>query len=654
MHRLILQDDRGNPLASHAILPPAVRLRVHYTAGEDTVSNDINNTIRLHPDAGILLLTPRSTANSRGSRLSQVSDTVSPKSSPRTLEVNSKMKPSAVSSAPVRLKLCIVQIRDLHVRTNLGHDSGNTLTQSKVQIFVNLFEEETIYDNVAGMMDHAVSQQEQLALQGGNFCVTLNGHFSLRPQCATPKYDLISANAVWNYEVGVYSTYPTLRQMYKGFKNGKAQLLNQEIMIRGQRVVAFLTLRIFFEDETSAKIASAVVPVSSPETVESWHLLLGASGEPLRGPNGREAMICLRAEYSEHASTALGLTASPTGTQQSSSRSSHQSVMNHCRISPVRCQTGVVQVRLLRGRNFGMLIKPNDGAIMCELVCQVDKREIRVGKSNKVACNDTPDFKAEKLALEVEYASLVSGVLKINVMHVKSKDNKEHVELIGKMRRIKLGDVLDHGGSLHSFFQVLGKPSCTKEPHNQNEIYPTVAELSMEINLKAPHVKASEPRSPTPSTLLPRSPVPKSPERARKKESAKETPSTTMMKEGAASSICAQWASTCLIGVGLVLATGLDGDHVVAEVIKGGSADRSGKFVPGDVVTEVDGIPIAKKPLSEIQQLLSGPASSPVTITVARSTKQKVSEVTHNFCVYACARLIPIVAIFFLAQIGPV
>ena len=37
MHRLILQDDRGNPLASHAILPPAVRLRVHYTAGEDTV-----------------------------------------------------------------------------------------------------------------------------------------------------------------------------------------------------------------------------------------------------------------------------------------------------------------------------------------------------------------------------------------------------------------------------------------------------------------------------------------------------------------------------------------------------------------------------------------------------------------------------------------
>lgn len=47
------------------------------------------------------------------------------------------------------------------------------------------------------------------------------------------------------------SVYPSLKVLYKGFKNGKTRVLEQEIVLRGQRVLAFLTLQMFVQVQSS-------------------------------------------------------------------------------------------------------------------------------------------------------------------------------------------------------------------------------------------------------------------------------------------------------------------------------------------------------------------------------------------------------------------
>ena len=61
------------------------------------------------------------------------------------------------------------------------------------------------------------------------------------------------------------------------------------------------------------------------------------------------------------------------------------------------------------------------------------------------------------------------------------------------------------------------------------------------------------------------------------------------------------------------------GCYVVRRVIERGPADREGGIVPGDVISEVDGILVASKSPEELTKLVLGPSGSSIDLGIMRN-----------------------------------
>jgi len=70
-------------------------------------------------------------------------------------------------------------------------------------------------------------------------------------------------------------------------------------------------------------------------------------------------------------------------------------------------------------------------------------------------------------------------------------------------------------------------------------------------------------------------------------------------------------------GIGAVLTKNGD-DLEFSELVEGGPADSCGQVDVGDVVTEVDGVNIEKKPLTEVGNMIRGDAGTTVCLAVAK------------------------------------
>ncbi|MGH2613495.1 MAG: S41 family peptidase, partial [Rhabdochlamydiaceae bacterium] len=73
-------------------------------------------------------------------------------------------------------------------------------------------------------------------------------------------------------------------------------------------------------------------------------------------------------------------------------------------------------------------------------------------------------------------------------------------------------------------------------------------------------------------------------------------------------------------GVGVIFRESLEGIEV-ADVIKGGSADRSGQVFVGDFLVEIDGRPIASSNYQEVLDLLKGEGRKQVVLGLKRNTE---------------------------------
>ena len=75
-----------------------------------------------------------------------------------------------------------------------------------------------------------------------------------------------------------------------------------------------------------------------------------------------------------------------------------------------------------------------------------------------------------------------------------------------------------------------------------------------------------------------------------------------------------------LVGIGVTFKRDKTrGCYVVRRVIERGPADREGGIVPGDVISEVDGILVASKSPEELTKLVLGPSGSSIDLGITRN-----------------------------------
>ena len=458
----VLQDQKGEPLASHTILPPAVRLQVHYLSAVTDTANDSRIFTSPHPSHA-----HAGTSKSGGRQKSSSSPSaimLTPRAS------GSKYQTTTLSPALSALKLHIMEVRDIEVSDEMLSTSTSNV---KLQFFLNLFDHQTIETlgpDAQIRMNHVVSEQQEPNLKGGNFVAT-NSHFLLRPQCATKCQNLSAGGASWNDEFCLYSVYPCLETLYRSFKSGKMRMLEQEIVLRAQPVIAFLTLQMV-EDLFVSKLAHATINIDHGMSgSESWHPLFLPSGDPMVGPRGRAAMVQIAVEwgqvfgekaFSSHKEgqrrpsldTTLRYTSAPR--QEPKAASIRDSTpTSTLRLSP--CVQAKLHVTLFEGRNFTMLCEPEAGCrILCEIVLQRHGCEDKVARTSTVSDDSAPNFSGEEFHFEVEAATLETAVLKVNVILVRLHTKERCVKRIGKARRIRLRDVIQQG-TLLSWFDVEGQ-----------------------------------------------------------------------------------------------------------------------------------------------------------------------------------------------------
>jgi hypothetical protein len=458
----VLQDQKGEPLASHTILPPAVRLQVHYLSAVTDTANASRIFTSPHPSHA-----HADTSNSGGRQKSSSSPSaimLTPRAS------GSKYQTTTLSPALSALKLHIIEVRDIEVSDEMLSTSTSNV---KLQLFLNLFDYQTIETlgtDAQIRMNHVVSEQQEPNLNGGNFVAT-NSHFLLRPQCATKCQNLSASGASWNDEFCLYSFYPCLETLYRSFKSGKMRVLEQEMMLRGQPIVAFLTLQMI-KDHFVSKLAHATINIEHGMSgSESWHPLFLASGDPMVGPRGRAAMVRIAVEWGQvfgekafspnkegqrrpSPDTTLRYTSAP---RQEPKAANSCDINPTCilRVSP--CVQAKLHVTLFEGRNFTMLREPEAGCrILCEIVLQRHGCEEKVARTSAVSDSSAPNFAGEEFLFEVEPATLETAVLKVNVVLVRLHTKEGCVKRIGKARRIKVRDVIQQG-TLLSWFDVDGQ-----------------------------------------------------------------------------------------------------------------------------------------------------------------------------------------------------
>ena len=84
--------------------------------------------------------------------------------------------------------------------------------------------------------------------------------------------------------------------------------------------------------------------------------------------------------------------------------------------------------------------------------------------------------------------------------------------------------------------------------------------------------------------------------------------------------ICRTAVAVCR-GVGLVLGSDADGRVAVLRVLDGSAADACGSIRQGDVVLEVDGGDVRGRSVGDVEQLLTGPAGSSVTLLLEAAAR---------------------------------
>jgi C-terminal processing protease CtpA/Prc len=80
-------------------------------------------------------------------------------------------------------------------------------------------------------------------------------------------------------------------------------------------------------------------------------------------------------------------------------------------------------------------------------------------------------------------------------------------------------------------------------------------------------------------------------------------------------------------GVGISLAMTSKGQLEVSKLSEGGSAQRSGKIVEGDVLLDVDDIDVFGKPIDDVIPLITGQPGSVVELTLYRKVERSVVKV---------------------------
>jgi hypothetical protein len=461
----VLQDLRGLPLASQAMLPPAVRLTVQYTNVE-CVPTSIQP---YKPFPCAPLRTEVVTSNTSTNMLT-----------PRSF--SSQHKATTFTPAPSCLMLRIVEVRDVQLPKVLGE--FNNVDEMEVKMYLNLHDDVNVEVFAAGVMrkiNHVMPEEQVQQMQGRNFSLT-DSQILLRPQCTTRSYDLRTCNGAWDDKLCLFTAYPSLKALYKGHKRGKARVLDQEIALRGQRVVAFMTLQMLGE-RLHTKLAYAAIQCDASEhNIESWHRLLSPNGIPLVGTNGRASMVRIAVEYRNRGAGEDEMGSSPFNDGNRnlqnmegvmSGQLSSEPNFTPCarngsgtdeshKIRPGtperplsrRCM-GIVHVRIFEGRNFTVLREPEVGCkILCELVLQGHGFHHKSARTPTVPDTRTPKFPNSEFQFEIEPANLLSAVLKVNIVLVNGKT----LQRIGKVRRVKLQEVMTQG-SMSCWFEINARES---------------------------------------------------------------------------------------------------------------------------------------------------------------------------------------------------
>ena len=665
----LLQDHKGNLLASHTILPPAVRLRVQYTemSSVDTGAH-VASEIALPPsmNGDCEHVDKISSSRSVNNNLTQGEN------------ISSDRKLNVLSRAPFHLKMRIVALSNFPCSAR-SNSTGKTASD-EVQIFVSLFDDTGIQPSLASRMEHAVSSRQGLQLRTCNFLQSTKGHFLVRPQCATSRYDLRDCNRAWGDDLWLNSAYPNIKALHKGHKRCETRVLEQEILLRGQTVCAFVTLQMSSQDEELLpKSAHVVIPLDpSAQLDHSWHCLCDSSCNPIQDASGRPAMLCVNARYDNHIYMEASLPTSPNnghvltpGLNQSSIQAERTSVNINMNgeisesqaSSPERGKQLCIQI--FNGRNFDFLCEPNPGcAIVCQIALECQGYATKIAKTSPVSFDRTPVFADRNILSDIEPAAVASGVLKVNVMLVHTKHSSEgKEELVGKVRRIKLSDVIS--GPMSGCFQVYGRhmPSLSAtsssparspfktlhEQRSDSQQDMDFAEIRMDIRFvrldalqpsdAQSHATPLTPKSVTSSSMgIPSSAqqlaIATSHDNSSSNVSSTTTttsppsPRPTFSDEAADSLVeCAASLTIGSGGVGLCLIRGSSGEHVVDQLIEGAPADRSGQIFPGDVLVDIDGRSIVNMDIVEVQMQLRGRVSAPVSMTFSRLGAEGVGQV---------------------------
>ena len=82
------------------------------------------------------------------------------------------------------------------------------------------------------------------------------------------------------------------------------------------------------------------------------------------------------------------------------------------------------------------------------------------------------------------------------------------------------------------------------------------------------------------------------------------------------------------------------GCYVVRRVIERGPADREGGIVPGDVISEVDGILVASKSPEELTKLVLGPSGSSIDLGIMRNGESMSMTIRRAACFVAAYVLV--------------
>ena len=493
----VLQDRQGTPLRSHAILPPALRLRVHYaTVGNPTISPDVSASLSpfVQPpsSSSVLLRTPGAKFSSPGSM-----------SSPR--ESHRAGKTNVFGPAPACLRVAIMDVQHVAVPDDLSQ------ARYEVQVFVNVLDVSEEEEWGAGMLcgiEHAVSEVQERELRGTNFAATPRKPFLLRPQCATSCRCLNGGSASWDDDLVLYNAFPSVQALRTGRNDRRQATIEREIVLKGQPVVIFMTLQLCYQDQFLQIATTAFRSEVVTSNGEFWHPLYLKSGAAMTDHTGRPAMVRVDLRYTRPALGAdlsgPAMQMSPSGritratksifertmpftvhglTQAPAATPATANAISARVITPKPCM-GKLYVRIFEGRNFASLRMPQAGCkVLCEIILQGHASENKVARTRSIPDVLNPDFGGAECCFQVHSAAIAATVLKVNVVLVTNKGTKS-VGRIGKVRRIKLHDVAHHG-QVSAWFDIHCNSSSSKA-------HPSVSRASSTLSDCTPTARSDD------------------------------------------------------------------------------------------------------------------------------------------------------------------